>query len=334
MALPGPGGRHVTAAAATSVDRAGSTAVITSTASSSGSPSSSGGHATQRGRPSRSRDVIGRIRPHSPHGSRTGTADSAVPVLTAALQRAQRVCRSRRRRVPKSSPRQPGAARSAGPRPRGAGRTAVDRAPPAGPTRAWARRRRLARPPATPATTPVIVDRSRPGSRRAIRSTMTPIGSASTSGANTADNGQPSTPVMRARLGRRRADTGVGAAGGAFLAGRCPPAATRFDQLVHRSSPGCPAAPSGSSGSAARGVRRPAGRPGWRTAGSRAAPTARSGRWWRTCRAGHHLPQVPAVVEFARHSASPSGAQTAWSSNAGPSALRSAVFMKSPDTWV
>ena len=55
---------------------------------------------------------------------------------------------------------------------------------------------------------------------------------------------------------------------------------------------------------------------------------------------GHHLPQMPPVAQFACHQiSSPSwvlsgNSCAAGTSNAGPSALRSAVFMKSELTWV
>ena len=49
--------------------------------------------------------------------------------------------------------------------------------------------------------------------------------------------------------------------------------------------------------------------------------------------AGHHLPQMPAVVKLACHQRS-SLLPPAGTSSAGPIALRSAVFMKSPLTWV
>src|SRR5664280_331912 len=49
---------------------------------------------------------------------------------------------------------------------------------------------------------------------------------------------------------------------------------------------------------------------------------------------GQHLPQVPVVVEFAGHQVSSPYRCVLGASSAGPSALRSAVFMKSPLTWV
>ena len=331
MTVPGPGGRRLTAAAATSVDRAASAAAITSTASSSGSRPPSGGHATQRGCPSRSRVWIGRIRPHWPHGSRTGPQ-------TAQYQSSPRRC-SVRRCLPHSAHTGAEMSRCASlvqrdqqvpDRARG-GRAAVVE-------HSWPVEQGLGKPaPFGPAAgdaarrPPVTVGGPARARRSSTRSTTTPIGSASTSGASTPGTGQLSVAGDAGPFGPQGADTGVGAAGGALLPGRCR-GRDRFDQLVHRAVEDVQQRHQDLQAQPLRALHdQPVDLAGGQ-ADPALRPAARSGRWWRTCR-GRPSPGAGATGSRACAPFSCSFRRpTAWSSNAGPSALRSAVFMKSPLT--
>ena len=231
------------------------------------------------------------------------TADSAVPVVAAALQRAQvfaalgaHRCRNARcASLVQRDQQVPDRARG--------GRAAViehSRPVAAGPGQAgavWPGRRRHA------STTPVTVGRSSPGSRSSTRSTTTPIGSASTSGANTPGNGQlsvagdagpfrpqieptPASAPPAARFFRAGAAAAIGSISSSI-------AAVEDVQQRHQDLQAQPL----------RAVHdQPVD-----LAGGQVDPALRQrldqvGGGEHAAR-GHHLAQMPPVVEFARHSA-------------------------------
>ena len=152
--------------------RQGRYLVITSTVSSTGHAHSSGGHAHAARLPVTVAVATRRVLPARTARSAGRTADTAVPLLAAALQRAQVVCRIRRISAPKYALHQPCSARSAGPRPRGGPASARRSSTPGRSSRAWASRRRFARPPAMLPDDARDHRPSSPGSRATTRSTI------------------------------------------------------------------------------------------------------------------------------------------------------------------
>ena len=198
--------------------------------------------------------------------ARSRTAGRAVPVLAAALQGAQRLAAL----GADTAARPPGAGLAQG--------DAAGRRPPGAPGNARRRARRAlgqGRRQA-PRLRPAARDGgdhgrgsargASAGSTAATRSTINPIGSetarSACSGAVTAARRRGCGPAWAAdprRRPRRRPPS--------LSCGRClDRRGDRLDQVVHRAVEDVAAAPSGSSGSAVRDARRPAGRPGWRTA--------------------------------------------------------------------